>query len=96
MPLDSPYPSLPLAEVQRLRLSYEKHLASGGKPEGFAAERMRPTPGLDFALIGTTPKRITKSTYYRCAFCQENQKFSAGKVLIGPDCWKEHFDNEQY
>ena len=94
-----------LPSIERFRKLYAAHISAGHTAETFAGERLRPERGLDFAFIGRTPKAKSTSTYYRCSFCQTDRKFAAGIVvlssdgrlrLIGPDCWKEHIDTEQY
>jgi len=105
MMADSPYNLLAARDVEHTRKLYAAHIEAGGTAEVFAPEPMRPEKGLDFAFIGRAPKRKSMSSYYRCSFCQTDRKFAAGNVvlsadgllrLIGPDCWREHIDPEQY
>jgi hypothetical protein len=59
----------------------------------------------DFAFVGLAPKRTGPNSRYRCSFCQTDQKFKSGRIvlssdgslrLIGDDCWKRHLDEDRY
>jgi hypothetical protein len=94
----------PVLDREGVRARVAVHLAANRPVEELGIERNRPQDCRDFAFVGIAPKRASGNRY-RCSFCQTDQKFNAGRIvlssdgllrLIGDDCWERHLDRERY
>jgi hypothetical protein len=88
-----------------VRAHVAAHLAAHRPVEELGIERNRPLDCRDFAFVGIAPKRTGPRSRYRCSFCQTEQKFGSGRIvlssdgllrLIGDDCWERHLDKDRY
>jgi hypothetical protein len=95
----------PVLDREGVRARVAVHLAANRPVEELGMERNRPQDCRDFAFVGIAPKRAGSGNRYRCSFCQTDQKFNAGRIvlssdgllrLIGDDCWERHLDRERY
>ena len=85
-----------------VRARVAEHLAAKRRVEELGIEPNRPADCRDFAFVGIAPKR---SLRYRCSFCQRNEQFVSGRIvlssdgllrLIGDDCWEKYLDKARY
>ena len=81
------------------------HIAAKRPVEELGIEPNRPVDLHDFAYVGSTPKRSSQASWYRCSFCQTGRKFAQGRIvlssdhrlrLIGDDCWNKHLDPKRH
>jgi hypothetical protein len=95
----------PVLDREGVRARVAAHLAADRPVEELGIEPNRPADCRDFAFVGPAPERAGSGKRYRCSFCQTDQKFNAGRIvlssdgllrLIGDDCWERHLDRERY
>jgi hypothetical protein len=95
----------PALDREGVRARVAAHIAAHRPVEELGIERNRPQDSRDFAFVGIAPKRTGPASRYRCSFCQTEQKFGSGRIvlssdgllrLIDDDCWERHFDKDRY
>src|ERR1700730_4222387 len=95
----------PALDREDVRARVAAHIAAHRPVEELGIERNRPQDCRDFAFVGIAPRRTGPGSRCRCSFCQTEQKFGAGRIvlssdgllrLIGDDCWERHLDKDRY
>lgn len=93
-------------KVHISRLEIEKHFHSGRSADELDICGTKPADLTDFAFVGRLPKRTSQSSFYRCSYCERDNKFGSGRIvlarcdsrlrLIGDVCHRKHMEADRY
>lgn len=98
-------------ELALVRAQVAAHILATQSLDGLDIAPGRPEVDSKFAFVHLTPKLsvVSKSPEHslwrRCSYCETNRKWIDGSIvlcsdhrlrLIGPDCWKNHVDEQDW